>query len=71
MVQLRLLKKAKEKLVNQKRQQNSAVLERNESYLVDLFFDLEAEVENDICRDQISFESNDREQGSLIYSLLV
>lgn len=71
-VQMRLLKKTKEKLIDKKKREANTTLAddaaQNQSYfnetlLVDVFFDLEAEIENDICRDQISFESNDREQG--------
>lgn len=38
---------------------------QNESNLVELFFDLEAEKEKGICRDDISFNSGDRESDIL------
>lgn len=73
---MRLLKKAKEKRNKlkaastattattnalDKEQLNQTAI--NESNLIDMFFDLEAELEKGICRDQVSFDSGDTEQG--------
>lgn len=72
-LQMRLLKKAKEKRNKlkaastattnalDKEQLNQTAI--NESNLIDMFFDLEAELEKGICRDQVSFDSGDTEQG--------
>lgn len=87
-VQMRLLKKAKEKRNQTKTTKSSSKNEdkpvnssggsnsngssmptvaQNETNLIELFFDLEAEIEKGFCRDQISFDSADREHGTLIF----
>jgi len=73
-VQMRLLKKAKEKRTqsakNSKSEEKPALIPaaQNEINLIELFFDLEAEIEKGICRDQISYDSIDKEHGIISFS---
>ena len=77
-VQMRLLKKAKEKRNQSKTTKNSKNDEKpllipaaqNETNLIELFFDLEAEIEKGVCRDQISYDSIDKEHGIIILILI-
>ena len=74
MLHMRIYKKAKEKLRADK--QNSAsnlnsmtnTVVNDDLNLVDLFFDVEADIERGICRDEISQNSNGKEQGKKIGS---
>lgn len=40
-------------------------LSNDELYLIDYFFDIEADLERGICRDEISHNSNGKEMGML------
>ena len=40
-----------------------AIAASNETNLIDMFFDLEAEIEKGICRDNISYSSAEKEHG--------
>jgi sorting nexin-13 len=42
---------------------SQSIAAQNESNLIDTFFDLEAEIEKNVCRDQISYSSLEKEQG--------
>jgi hypothetical protein len=44
-----------------------AIANLNETNLVEMFFDLEAELEKGTCRDEIAYSSNEREQGWLCW----
>jgi hypothetical protein len=93
-IQMRILKKSKEKVLNgtyliknnliASSILNNDVLSpsklllaaqsiatQNESNLIETFFDLEAEIEKGICRDQISYGSVDKEQGTVFLSIKI
>lgn len=46
---------------------SQSIAAQNESNLIDTFFDLEAEIEKNVCRDQISYSSLEKEQGLPFY----
>jgi hypothetical protein len=71
LLHMRIHKKAKERLRLDK-QANSNLINSSASNqsvnedlsLIELFFDVEADIEKGICRDEISQNSNGKEQGN-------
>jgi hypothetical protein len=71
---MRIYKKAKEKLKNEKQNgantinnsnlnSTSNTITNDDLNLIEMFFDVEADIEKGICRDEISQNSNGKEQG--------
>ena len=63
---MRIFKRAKEKMKlnnSMNKNQNKASVNENIA-LVEMFFDLEAELEKGICHDEVAFNSNNRELGT-------
>ena len=65
---MRIFKRAKERMKLEKNVNSSTKSPGNAAMsedcaLIEMFFDLEAELEKGICHDEVAYQSNGREQG--------